>query len=149
MKKKKARFNSLSTPGVRLDASKYLVELAFYRSNYGVKLQPQFWQRPKYKFKYRREIQAVRKFIKKYGEAAVLSVAISNYIKTWTDYGRVEGLMQRLKERHELKAGPKDVTPVTPLEDKESQDLRGLYGIKTDTKHTKGLFEKLKELKHE
>jgi len=97
--KKKARFNSLSTPGTRQDASNYLVELAFLRANHGIKLKPKFWQQTKYKFRYRREIQAVRKFIKKHGEAAVLSVAISNYIRTWTNYGQIEAQLQKIKER--------------------------------------------------
>ena len=70
MASRKSKFTSLSTPGTRQDCSNYLVELAFLKSNRGIRLPPKFWQQVKYKFRYRREIQACRKFIKKYGEGA-------------------------------------------------------------------------------
>lgn len=146
MKKKKARFNSLSTPGARQDVSNYLTELAFFRSNRQIKLPPKFWQQTKYKFRYRREIQAVRKFIKKYGEGRVLSVAISNYIMTWTNYGSIEAKLQKIKEHEELRTSPKDFTPPTKEVFKSGPDLRAKHGIMKITKGNKGLFQKLKEL---
>ena len=126
MKKKKARFSSLSTPGLKQDVSNYLTELAFLRSNRQIKLPPKFWQQTKYKFRYRREIQEVRKFIKKYGEARVLSVAISSYITTWTDYAQIEAALQKIVD---------------------IEDLRAKHGMSVSKKEPKGLFDKFKEYK--
>jgi hypothetical protein len=142
-KKKKSRFNSLSTPGNRQDLSNYLVELAFLRQNRGNPLPPKFWQQTRYKARYRREIMACRKFIKKYGEPFVLSVALKNYIRSWTDFARIEFLLQQKKESLERKASPKDSTPVEKEFSQESSDLRDFDIPQTKTK---SLFERLKEL---
>lgn len=146
MKKKKARFKSLSTPGKRQDASNYLVELIFLRTNHGAPLPPSFWQQTRYKFRYRREIQAVRKFIKKYGEVDVLFVAISNYITTWTNYANIEAMLQRREERKKLKASAKDLTPVQKPESPHGPDLRAENNM-CSPPVKKSLFERLKELK--
>jgi len=142
MVKRKARFNSLSTPGTKQDCSNYLVELAFLRDNHGLRLPAKFWQQHRYKFRYRREIQACRKFIKKYGEPAVLLIAMANHITTWTDYAKVEFLLQQIKERKERLAEPKDMSSVKPEVVEDLEDLR------VDRKQVPkplGLFEKLEE----
>jgi len=139
---KKARFNSLSTPGHRQDCSNYLVELAFLKNNKGSKLPPKFWQLHKYKWQYRREIQACRKFIKKYGESVVLYVAMHNHIVTWTDFAKVEFLMQKIAERNVRLASPKDKSDVKSEVIEVKEDFRDF--IPRPSK--KGLFERLKEL---
>jgi hypothetical protein len=140
--KKKARFNSLSTPGHRVECSNYLVELAFLKKNKGSKLPPKFWQLQRYKWWYRKEIQACRKFVKKYGEAYVLHVALHNHITTWTDFGRVEFLLQKFAERRERLASPKDTSGVILESVKVTEDYRDF----TPQPKSKGLFERLEEL---
>lgn len=143
MAKRKSKFNSLSTPGVRQELSNYLVELAFLRQNRGAKLKPYFWKDVKYKFRYRREIMACRKFIKKYGEPFVLSVAMSNYITTWTDFAKVEFLLQQKAESARRKQSPKDTSAVVNDFNRETEDLRD-YTLPKPKKRS--LFERLKEL---
>jgi len=142
MKKRKARFNSLSSPGVKQDCSNYLVELAFLRNNHGIRLQPKFWQMHRYKFRYRREIQACRKFIKKYGEPAVLIIAMANHITTWTDYAKIEFLLQAIQERKKRLKQPKDMSSVKP---EVVEDLEDLRVDRKPVLKSLGLFEKLEE----
>jgi len=144
MGKRKAKFNSLSTPGQRQDLSNYLVELAFLRTNHGIKLPQHFWRQTRYKFRYTREIRGCRKFIKNYGEAAVLFVASNNYITTWTDYAKLEVLLQKFDERLTRIRNPKDTTSVTGETYFKGEDLRQIKKPKLN----KGLFEKLKEIKN-
>lgn len=146
MKKRKARFNSLSTPGTKQDCSNYLVELAFLRANHGAKLAPKFWQQSRYKFRYRREIQACRKFIKKYGEPSVLYVAMHNHVTTWTNYGNVEFLLQQRVEKFQRLAEAKDTAPVRRECVIPSIDLREK---RTPAHKKKGLFERLEEIRNE
>jgi len=143
MAKRKARFNSLSTPGQKQDCSNYLVELAFLKDNHGIRLPSKFWQLTRYKFRYRREIQSCRRFIKKYGEPDVLFVALNNHITTWTDFARIEVLLQKRAERRERMAAKKDVTPVVCDFSQETADLR----IEINRRERKkGMFERLGEL---
>lgn len=143
MTKRKSKFNSLSTPGVKQELSNYLVELVFLRQNRGVPLKPHFWRDTKYKFRYRREIMACRKFIKKYGEPFVLSVALDNYIYSWTDFSKIEFLLQRKNEAEERKKTPKDTSPVVNEANETSEDLRD-FSYSRPKKQS--LFGKLKEL---
>ncbi len=143
MSKRKSKFNSLSTPGVKQELSNYLVELAFMRQNRGAKLKPYFWRDTKYKFRYRREIMACRKFVKKYGESFVLSIALANHIRTWTDFAKIEFLLQQKAESQMRKALPKDSTPIEDDFIKETEDLRD-FSLAKPKKHS--LFERLKEL---
>lgn len=142
MAKRKTRFNSLSTPGHKQDCSNYLVELAFLRRNKGTKLPEKFWQLQRYKWQYRKEIQACRKFIKKYGEPAVLKIALHNHITTWTDFAHVEFLLQQVAERQQRLAAPKDTSPVKDESVKVADDYRDF----APAPPKKGLFERLKEL---
>ena len=93
------KFSSLSTPGLKQDLPTFLVELAFLRQNHGVRLTEYFWRQTQYKWRFGREIQGCRKFIKKYGDVATLKIAIENYIKSWCDYATLEVLFQKLFER--------------------------------------------------
>ena len=142
MAKRKARFSSLSTPGHKQDCSNYLVELAFLRWNRGTKLPEYFWRQQRYKWKYGKEIKACRKFIKKYGEAAVLYIALNNYITTWQDFAHIEFLLQKIEERRQRIATPKDTSPVSPAHVPTKEDLRDFV----PAPRKKGLFERLKEL---
>lgn len=141
-KKRKARFNSLSTPNKKVDCSNYLVELVFLRQNRGRRLQPEFWKQQRYKYRFRKEIQACRKFIKKYGEAAVLKITLENTdIVSWADYGKIEFYLQKLLERRQLRALPKDESDVETESVEVEQDLREHIPSRR-----KSLFERLKEL---
>lgn len=146
MVKRKSKFNSLSTPGARQDLSNYLVELAFLRSNNGIKLPPKFWRLTKYKFRYMREIKGCRKFIKLYGEEVALHVAQNNYITTWTNYANLEVLFQKRMESFQRKMLPKDTTPVKPQSIYKGEDLRD---FSISYRNKKGLFEKLEEIEND
>ena len=143
MAKRKQKFNSLSTPGLRQDLSNYLVELAFLRSNHGQRMPEKFWRIPKYKFRYMREIKGVRKFIKDYGEPIVLHIALGNYITTWTKYDNLHVLAQKRVASKERQRAIKDLTPVLSQSRKLGTDLRG-QTVRRPRK--KGLFEKIEEL---
>ncbi|TFH25853.1 hypothetical protein E4G67_00285 [Candidatus Bathyarchaeota archaeon] len=143
MAKKKSRFSSLSTPGLKQDCSNYLVELVFLRSNKGTQLPPAFWQLQRYKWQYRNEIQACRKFIKKFGEPAVLFIAIHNQdIVTWKDFAKVEFLLQQIEESRLRRALPKDTSGIPKESVKVLTDLRDF----TSPAPKKNLFERLSEL---
>lgn len=144
MNKRKAKFVSLSTPGVRQDLSNYLVELIFLRRNRGSRLPPRFWSETRYKFRYMREIKACRKFIKAYGEAAVLHIARKNYFTTWTEYDKIEVLLQAYRERIVNKSKPKDMGSVEREIVERGKDLR----TQRQRKEHKGLFQKLEELEN-
>ena len=142
-KKKKARFSSLSTPGLKQDCSNYLVELVFLRSNKGARLPSKFWQQQRYKWRYRNEIQACRKFIKKFGEPAVLYVAMHYQdVITWRDFAKVEFLLQQLAERKARRALPKDISKVSKEAIKVTEDYRDF----TPQAPKKSLFDRLEEL---
>lgn len=141
-RKRKAKFNSLSTPNLKIDLSNYLVELAFLRSNRGIRLPAYYWRETKYKFRFKREIQAVRKFIKKYGESAVLKVSINNYIDSYTDYAKIEFLLQKIQEHKELLLKPKDISSVSKDFLPPKIDLRDNHESK---KRNVGVFEKISE----
>lgn len=116
------------------------------RANHGQRLSPKFWQQTKYKFRYRREIQACRKFIKKYGEPSVLYVAMHNHITTWTSYGNVEFLLQQRVEMFKRLATKKDTSPVKiegtlPIIDLREDKIRA--------PKKKGLFDRLEEISNE
>ncbi len=143
--KRKSKFNSLSTPGTRQDLSNYLVELAFLRQNQGSKLPPKFWQSVRYKFRYRREIMACRKFIKKHGEPIVLDIALKNYITSWTDYAKIEFLAQARQEIVTRAKMPKDHTQVSLESEEFGPDLRGQIN---PVLKKKGLFEKIEEFEN-
>lgn len=143
--KRKSKFNSLSSPGVKQDLSNYLTELAFLRQNHGNKLPPKFWQQTRYKFRYRKEIMAVRRFIKNYGEPAVLRIALANHIYSWTDFAKVEFLLQKDAEAKARAAEPKDTTSVGRDFIPEINDLRGHVASSSPRR---GLFDRLKELEN-
>jgi hypothetical protein len=147
-KKKTAakKFPSHSTPGHEMDLGTWLVELALTRKNCGVKLPPRFWSLVQYKFAFMREIKAVKKFIKEYGEKAVLRIALREYLTTYTDYGQMEVFLQKIKESAERLALPKDTSEVKP----ESLTHTGpdLRDEKPKMQKKLGTFERLKELQN-
>ena len=143
MAKNKTRFSSLSTPGLKQDCSNYLVELVFLRANKGTRLPAKFWQLQRYKWRYGKEIQACRKFIKKYGEPAILNLAIENQrVTTWTDFAHLEFLLQKVEERRVRVSLPKDSSPVTKETVEVAEDFRDF----TPAQSKKSLFDRLKEL---
>jgi len=144
VKRKKTKFQSLSTPGVRQDLSNYLVELIFLRQNHGNRMMPKFWRDPRYKFRYMREIKACRKFIKIHGEPAVLYISRKNFFTTWTDYAKIEALLQSVKERINKQAAPKDTSIVQKETIERGKDLR----LNRKKKIDKGLFQRLKEIEN-
>jgi hypothetical protein len=143
--KRKSRFNSLSTPGMRQDTSNYLVGLVFLRSNRGIKMPPKFWSQTRYKFRYMREIKACRKFIKAYGEQAMLYVAKKNYLTTFTDYAQMEVLLQKFKEGKDRTNADKDLSPIKSESRIQGKDLRDFV---KPVPEKKGLFQKLEELEN-
>tara|TARA_R100001244_G_scaffold114566_1_gene84908 strand:+ start:559 stop:1008 length:450 start_codon:yes stop_codon:yes gene_type:complete len=143
MAKRKQKFNSLSTPGLRQDLSNYLVELAFLKDNRGIRLPAKFWQNPRYKFRYMREIKGVRKFIKDYGEPIVLEIALKNHITTWTKYDNLHVMAQKIKVRGERRLAPKDTSQVAQEIESKGIDLRDK---KVNRPRKKGLFEMILEL---
>jgi hypothetical protein len=140
-----AKFNSHSTPGHQMDISSWLVELAMTRKNLGIKLPPYFWREVKYKFAFMREIKAVKKFIKEYGEKAILEISIKEYLTTYTDYAQMQVFLQRIRERAERLALPKDTSEVKP-----EVVFSGGTDLREDkpavAKKKLGLFERLSEL---
>lgn len=144
-KKSAAKFNSHSTPGHQMELSAWLVELAMTRQNQGVKLPERFWTDSRWKFRFGREIQAVRKFIKEFSEPAILKISLKNYITTYTDYAQMQFLLQKIKESVARLALPKDTSDVAPESIPEGPDLRD---YKIDIKKKKGLFERLEEIKN-
>lgn len=145
MAKRKRKFDSLSTPGLRQDLSNYLVELAFLRSNHGIRMPQKFWRQPKYKFRYMREIKGVRKFIKDYGEPVVLDIALKNYITTWTKYDNLHVLAQKRVASLERIRAVKDLSPVVSESRELGPDLRGQTTVRP---RKKGLFEKIEDLEN-
>lgn len=91
-----------------------------------------------------REIKACNKFIKKYGEAAILNIVQNNYIKTFTDYGKMEFFLQQYAESIARKAAPKDSTSVKELSSYKGEDLRNYQ----PSNRKKTLFEKLEEIEN-
>jgi hypothetical protein len=144
----KIKFNSHSTPGHQMDLGTWLVELALTRRNCGVRLPARFWTMTQYKFLFMREIKAVKSFMKKYGEKAVLNMALKNYLTTYTDYAQMEFHLQQTAESIARLALPKDTSPV--VDDnapKPTVDLRdGSWPV---VKKKIGLFQALKEISND
>lgn len=142
-KKKTASFKSHSTPGHQMDLSCWLVELAMTRKNLGVRLPSYFWREVKYKFMFINELKAVKKFIKEYGERAILEISLREYITTYRDYALMQVFLQRIKEREERLALPKDISEVQPEITSIGPDLREARPV---IKKKIGLFDRLKEI---
>jgi hypothetical protein len=138
-----AKFNSHSTPGHQMDLSAWLVEIAMTRQNQGIKLPPRFWTDTRWKFRFGREIQAVRKFIKEYGEKSLLQIVMKNYVLTYTNYAEMQVFLQKTKESKARLAYPKDNSEVKSIEPNIGPDLRE---EKTVLLKKKGLFERLRDM---
>lgn len=136
---------SLSTPGEKVALTTWLIELVMTRRNKGHKLPPKFWNELKYRGQFRREIMALNKAIKEYGQQAVIRATYNNFLDTFTDYKEFTYLLQLEMERLKRLAAPKDL-----MEIKKSAaeilppDLREkTTQIKTPQK---SLFKRLEEL---
>lgn len=141
MSKKELRINSSTTPGHKMLLRSWLAELAMTRSNRGSPLPAYFWRDGRWKWKYGQEVKAASKFIKKYGQAIVVSVVIDNCINTFSDYGNMEFFLQREFDSICRMAAPKDNTVAEKEQKKEIVDIREpkIFPKK------KGVFEKLSE----
>lgn len=138
------KFNSTSTPGHKMDLAAWLVELAMTRFNQGIRLPQRFWTDTRYKFKFGREIQAVRKFMKEFGEKRLLEISLREYITTYTDYAQMNVYLQKMREQTERLAAPKDTSEVKPEVIKnEGPDLRESRVVK---KKKLGLFQRIQEI---
>jgi len=132
---------SLTTPGHTMTLRNSLAELVLLRANQG-KLPEYFWRDSRWKWDYGREVQAITKFIKKYGEEVVSKVITSNYVSTTADYGNLEFLCQQEMDRLARLYKPKDTTPVEAEVFEEVKDLRE----PRPSHFKKGLFERLDEI---
>jgi hypothetical protein len=138
------KVSSISTPGKRVGIETRLIEIAITRRQRGQVPPPDFWKLNKYKWVFRKEIQAVKKFIKKYGAAAVIEVVSKNYLTSFTDYASMEFLLQAIEERQKRLNLPKDISNVKNFHKENKKDLRG--SGRRGTKKT-GLFEKLERFR--
>jgi len=147
-KKKPAaiKYNSHSTPGHKMDLAAWLVELAMTRMNCGVRLPQRFWTDTRYKFRFGREIQAVRKFMKEFGEKRLLEISLKEYITTYTDYAQMNVFLQKMREQSERLAYPKDTSEVKPEVTRvEGPDLRDSRPV---IKKKLGLFDRIQEIQN-
>ena len=128
-----------------MDLAAWLVELAMTRFNQGIRLPARFWTDTRYKFKFGREIQAVRKFMKEFGEKRLLEISLKEYISTYTDYAQMNVYLQKMREQTARLAYPKDISEVKPEGKVEGPDLRELRPV---IKKKLGLFDKIQEIQN-
>lgn len=145
-KKKLARFESLSTPDLTQPLADYLVELAFLRRNKGRRLPPRFWRKHKYKFSFIKQMKAINKYIREYGEAIVLCAAMNNHIDNWNAHKRITYILQYYQECVNNRRSPKDLSEVQP--DSVGGPTRDLRKSIPRRKQN-GLFNKIKEFENE
>lgn len=139
------KVKSATTPNHKMQLRSWLAELVMLRSNRGRPLPPYFWRDNRWKWAYTREVKAVSKFIKSYGENIVVSVACNKKIHTFTDYANLEFHLQNEQASVERLARPKDLGEVMNEDAGVVEDLREprSFAIK------KTLFERLAELEDE
>lgn len=143
---------SLSTPGEKVALTTWLIELVMTRRNKGRPLPPKFWNELKYRGQFRREIMALNKGIKEYGQTAVIRATYNNFLDTFTDYQQFTYLLQMEMERLKRLANPKDLTEVVMQEPTIlPKDLRPEYFVSLPARQQgkKSLFDRLKELEGE
>jgi hypothetical protein len=136
---------SLTTPGHKMTLRNSLAELVLLRANHG-KLPEYFWRDTRWKWAYAREVQAITKFIKKYGEDVVSKVILSNYVATTADYGNLEFLLQEQMDKLARLYKPKDTTPVKAEVDEKVPDLRE---PRPSSFKRKSIWERLDEIERE
>lgn len=137
---KKIKVLSQTTHGHQMQLRSYLAELMLIRQYGLTSLQPYFWRHKFWRGLYTREVRAISKFLKSYGERAVVEVASKTSISTFTNYAELEFFLQKESARDKRLAQPKDTSEIKDETD-EVHDLRGpRFSIRK-----KGLFEKLDE----
>lgn len=134
---------STTTPGHNMQLRSWLAELVMLRANKGP-LKPYFWRDVRWKWRYTNEVKAVSKYIKTYGEAVVVAVAADSKVNTFTDYARLEFLLQNEAAKYTRLPSIKDSSPVVDIVKITGVDLREQRNIK----RKKSLFEKLSELEN-
>lgn len=145
MRKKNKTVQSSTTPGHKMQLRSWLVELVMLRAS-GGRLPPYFWKEQKWKWRYTNEIKAVSKFIKTYGELAVLNAVLNNReLSTFSSYGDIEFLLQKEDELVKKQLTPKDYTEVKPLAPLSDEDYREPVSFVKK----KSLFDRLRELENE
>ena len=133
---------SQTTRGHNMQLRSWLAELVMLRT-YG-KLKPYFWRDSRWRGIYTQEVKAVSKFIKNYGNRAIVMVAENPFIKTFTDYANIEWRIQEFAKSDELIRKPKDFEPpISPIS--QGEDLRD-YEIKKTNKIS--LFDRLDSYEH-
>lgn len=139
MAKRSKKIESQTTPGHKMLPRSWVAELVMWRANRG-KLPPYFWRNQKWKWKYGQEVRAATKFVKKYGEDAVVRVVCANKkLITLSSYGDIEFLLQQEEERLRRLSLPKDTTPLAEEVHEPLEDLREPRSVSRKV----GLFEKL------
>ena len=137
----KIKVQSQTTDGHKMLLRSYIAELMLIRQ-YGISsLRPYFWRHKFWKGLYTKEVRAISKFLKSYGNKAVVEVANNVHITTFTNYAELEFFLQKEAANGKRLATLKD-TSKTKIEEHRVEDLREpRFFIKK-----KGLFEKLNEL---
>lgn len=125
MKKKKIQYMSRTTPGHEMQLRTWLAETLMIRQ-INWKLPEKFWTLPKYKFKFATEIKAVSKYIKKYGEGAVVRAVLDNKkLTSMSDYAFAEVCLQNEEASLKRISLPKDTSPAPErINNISSADLR-------------------------
>ena len=140
MSKRKELSNT--TPGHKMLIRSWLAELVMLRQH--ATLPAYFWRDTRWKWNYMREVKAISKFIKNYGELAVVSIACDRHIKTFSNYGNIEFLLQNEKAKIERLNSLKDLSPIISEATQVTEDLREPRSFII----RKSLFERLEELEN-
>ena len=92
---KKIKVQSQTTNGHKMQLRSYIAELMLIRQFGLGSLHPYFWRHKYWKGLYMKEVRAVSKFLKSYGERAVVTVANNVQINTFTNYAELEFFLQK------------------------------------------------------
>ena len=138
---KKIKVQSQTTDGHKMQLRSYIAELMLIRQFGLGSLHPYFWRHKYWRGLYTKEVRAVSKFLKSYGDRAVVTVANNVQINTFTNYAELEFFLQKESAGYSRLSQPKDTSKIKN-ETYEVEDLREpRFFVRK-----KGLFEKLDEL---
>lgn len=104
-------------------------------------LSPYFWRSKRWRGAYTREVRAISKFLKRYGEWAVVNLSCDVRINTFANYADIEFFLQKEAAKSIRLRLPKDISEVI-CETSVGKDLREPRNFIRQ----KGLFEKLDEI---
>jgi hypothetical protein len=138
---KKIKVQSQTTAGHKMELRSFLAELMLIRQ-YGLQsLCPYFWRHKYWRGLYTVEVRAISKFLKSYGQEAVIAVIGNIKINTFTNYAELEYFLQKIRAANNRLAKPKDTTKIIN-ETCTVEDLREpRFFVKS-----KGMFERIDEL---